>query len=159
MRLTGIAGVLLSATLALTGCGLPRDTESTLADVRGGTLTVGITDNPPWTSVPDQGAEAELVRRLATRLGSTVEWRQGPESQLMPALKDRELDLVIGGLTADLPWIEDAALTRPYLTDSDGKEHVWATSPGENAWLVEVEGFLLALSEDEVADLLAAAPK
>ncbi|MEU4692454.1 transporter substrate-binding domain-containing protein [Actinoplanes sp. NPDC023714] len=111
-----MARALICTTLLLSGCGFPRDVGTTLDDVRGGVLKVGITDNPPWTSVPDRGAEAELVRRLAERTGSTVEWYPGSESALMAALKDRVLDLVVGGLEADAPWIEKAALTRPYVT-------------------------------------------
>ena len=147
----------------------------------------------------------------------------------LAALKDRVLDLVVGGLDAKAPWTQQAALTRPYvtmrtlvagrpgvpvpddlsgtrvavpagtaevaalaaekavvvdvpeitgneelpvvvgewrltelgLTPSDhelGKQdHVWAVPPGENAWLVRVERFLLELSHSDVTDLLALA--
>ncbi|BBH71677.1 hypothetical protein ACTI_83620 [Actinoplanes sp. OR16] len=107
---------LLGTALLLAGCGFPQDVGTTLDDVRGGVLKVGITDNPPWTTVPDQGAEAELAKRLAARLGSAVEWYPGSESELMPALHARVLDLVIGGLSDDAPWTEQASLTRPYVT-------------------------------------------
>jgi polar amino acid transport system substrate-binding protein len=223
--------VLAVVAVLAGGCGWPRDTGTTLADVRGGVLRVGVTENPPWTVVPDegepQGAEARLVRRLAERLGARVEWVPGPESALLPALKERVLDLVIGGLDATTPWTADASLTRPYVTmrtliaappgvtvpddlkgvrvavpagtvevaalASEGAtvvaspqvtgaeglpvvvgewqldalgltasghelgshDHVWAVPPGENAWLVEVERFLLELSHPEVARLLA----
>lgn len=120
--MTRAIGVLLSAVLAVgvAGCGLPRDTGTTLEDVRGGVLRVGVTENPPWTEVPDEGpptgAEAVLVQRLADKLGATVEWYPGSESQLMSAVKDRVLDLVIGGLDAKAPWIDEASLTRSFVT-------------------------------------------
>jgi polar amino acid transport system substrate-binding protein len=101
----------------------PRDTGSTLDDVRGGLLRVGVTESPPWTVVAGgagtpkvTGAEPRLVERLAERLGARVEWHVGSESTLMAALADRVLHLVIGGLAADAPWTEHASLTRPYLT-------------------------------------------
>ena len=33
---------------------------------------------------------------------------------LILALEHGDLDLVIGGLTADTPWTEHAAITKPY---------------------------------------------
>ena len=33
----------------------------------------------------------------------------------MGALKEGQLDLVVGGLTKQTPWKKEAALTRPYL--------------------------------------------
>ncbi|MFI5495853.1 substrate-binding periplasmic protein [Actinoplanes sp. NPDC051859] len=231
MRRGAAAVVVVVLVLVLAGgCGWPRDTGSTLADVRAGVLRVGLSESPPWTWAPDrgepQGAEVWLVQRLAQRLGARIEWYPGAESTLMPALKDRVLDLVIGGLDATSPWLEQASLTRPYVTtktviaappgvpvpddlagtrvavsagtaevaalaaedavvvsvpevtgaeglpvvigewrlselgfESSGHElstqdHVWAVSPGENGWQVEVEHFLLDLSADDVNGLL-----
>ncbi|WP_430788659.1 substrate-binding periplasmic protein [Actinoplanes sp. G11-F43] len=120
--MTRMMGVLLAMVLSgvVAGCGLPRDSGTTLRDVRGGVLRVGVTENPPWTEVPGDGppagAEAVLVQRLATRMGATVQWYPGSESELMAAVKDRVLDLVIGGLDAAAPWTDDAALTRPFVT-------------------------------------------
>ncbi|MFI9815156.1 transporter substrate-binding domain-containing protein [Saccharothrix variisporea] len=112
--------ILLVAAVLLTGCGIPRDTDGTLDRVRGGVLRVGVAEHPPWTAVdgPDSvsGAEADLVTRLADELDARVEWHPGAESALMAALEGRQLDLVVGGLTDDLPWTEHAALSRPYAT-------------------------------------------
>lgn len=114
------SAVLFLVMLLAAACGLPRDTSSTLADVRGGVLKVGVTENPPWVTVPDNGppsgAEVELVARLAADLGARVEWYPGTESSLMAALKDRVLDVVVGGLDAKAPWTKEASLTRPYVT-------------------------------------------
>jgi polar amino acid transport system substrate-binding protein len=233
-ELAGLTASLLLVT-ATAGCQWPRDPDGTLEHVRNGVLRVGITGNPPWTVVADDaepaGVEPELVRRLAVRLGARVEWSGGTESTLMPAVKDRTLDLVIGGLNATAPWTAEASLSRPYITtrtvvaappgvtvpaeldgvrvavragtpdvaalDGTGAEvvtvgevtgttglpaavgewevaalglaaseheiaaedHVWATPPGENGWQVEVEGFLLDLSEAEVLELLEGAAR
>ncbi|SCL26307.1 polar amino acid transport system substrate-binding protein [Micromonospora pallida] len=113
-----LVGVVL--LLAVSGCRWPRDTGTTLDDVRGGVLRVGVSEAPPWTRVADDGmvtgAEARLVQRLADRLDARVEWYPGSESTLMAALKDRVLDLVVGGLDAKAPWTREASLTRPYVT-------------------------------------------
>ena len=113
-----LAAVALLAVLAA-GCGIPRDPESTLDRVRGGTLRAGITASEPWTTLEGGrpgGVEAELVERFATELGARVEWVDGSEADLMAALEVRELDLVVGGLTADTPWQAKAAITRSYAT-------------------------------------------
>lgn len=112
--------VVAVVMLLLSACGVPRDVGTTLADVRGGVLRVGVTENPPWVTVPDNGppagAEVDLVTRLAQELGARVEWYPGSESELMAAVKDRVLDLAVGGLAADAPWTAEASLTKPYVT-------------------------------------------
>jgi polar amino acid transport system substrate-binding protein len=112
--------VVLVLLVLLGACGVPRDAGTTLDDVRGGVLRVGVTANEPWVTVADDGrvggAEVTLVERLADDLDTTVEWYPGSESELMAALKHRVLDLVVGGLTDDAPWVKEASLTRPYIT-------------------------------------------
>jgi polar amino acid transport system substrate-binding protein len=114
--------VLVTAALVAVlaaGCGVPRDPESTLDTVRGGTLRAGITASDPWTTLEGGrpgGVEVELVERFAGELGARVEWVDGSEADLIGALEVRELDLVVGGLTADTPWQAKAAITRSYAT-------------------------------------------
>jgi polar amino acid transport system substrate-binding protein len=113
-----LAAVALLA-VAVAGCGIPRDPEGTLDRVRGGTLHAGITASAPWTTLEGGrpgGVEVELVERFAAELGARVEWVDGSEADLMAALEVRELDLVVGGLTADTPWQAKAAITRSYAT-------------------------------------------
>jgi polar amino acid transport system substrate-binding protein len=113
-----VAGLAVLALLAA-GCGVPRDPEGTLDTVRGGTLRAGITASEPWTTLEGGrpgGVEVELVERFARELGARVEWVDGSEADLIGALEVRELDLVVGGLTADTPWQRKAAITRSYAT-------------------------------------------
>jgi polar amino acid transport system substrate-binding protein len=104
----------------LLGCNLPRDSDSTLHRVQNGTLKAGLIQNPPWvvTNGSVSGVEVELVRRLAAQLGARVDWAPGSESELLMALRDRDLDLVVGGLTSKDPWKKRVAFTRHYYTDS-----------------------------------------
>jgi polar amino acid transport system substrate-binding protein len=113
-----LAAVVLLAVLAA-GCGIPRDPERTLDRVTGGILRAGITASDPWTTLEGGrpgGVEVELVERFAAELGARVEWVEGSEADLIGALETRELDLVVGGLTADTPWQAKAAITRSYAT-------------------------------------------
>ena len=104
--------------LTLCACGLPRDADGTTDRVRGGVIRVGVIENPPWASRDGGGVEGALVQELARRLRAKPLWVPGPEAKLMTALHSRELDLVIGGLTADSPWQKQVALTRPLYTDT-----------------------------------------
>ncbi|AHG88268.1 ABC-type transporter, periplasmic subunit family 3 [Gemmatirosa kalamazoonensis] len=141
-------------------CSLPRDADGTLDRARHGTLRVGAFANPPWvidTLGTLDGVEVRLVTDLARGLGARVTWIRKPEAELMEALHERELDLVVGGLTAAEPWAKQVAFTHPYHVDTVGvgvmpgavtrtvvRQHVLAVAKGENAWLVHVERFLRA---------------
>ncbi|WP_139415427.1 transporter substrate-binding domain-containing protein [Agromyces laixinhei] len=152
-RIARSLAVIVGAVIALSGCGLaiPADPHGTLDQVRDGSLRVGVSANPPWTDTHDDrepsGIEPRLVQRFADELNAEVEWTEGGESTLVSALERGELDIVIGGILDDTPWVDQAAMTLPY-TDStsehgDRERHVMLTRMGENAFLVELERFLL----------------
>jgi polar amino acid transport system substrate-binding protein len=133
--------VILSCLLiTLSACSLPRDPDGTLTSVRGRVMRVGVIPHPPWTidtgSTPT-GVEPDIVAAIAHELGATIEWVRKPEHELFRELHERQLHLVIGGLTDTLPWKQEVAFTRPYYTDHE--RHVLAAPPGENAWLVAIE--------------------
>jgi polar amino acid transport system substrate-binding protein len=137
-RLFFVSAMLLLAA----ACGLPRDPEGTLDRLRGGVMRVGYSENDPWIT-DTAGVERAMVNQLAASLGARVEWTRGSESPLFEKLHERKLDLVVAGLTDDGSWAKLAAATKSFYTEpGTGKRHVWATSPGENAWLVHVEHFL-----------------
>lgn len=101
------------------GCDLPRDPDGTLARVRGGVLRVGIVENYPWASLvegaPPQGVEVKLIEEFASELDARPEWIGGGEQAHMEALEAGELDIVIGGVTTDSPWVTKVGVTRPYF--------------------------------------------
>jgi polar amino acid transport system substrate-binding protein len=142
---TRLARSLLSTFLlaAATSCGIPHDPEDSLERIRAsGILRAGFTVHEPWVTGDATGApggpEIDLVSTFARSLGARVEWRQGSESELFEALERFELDVVVGGLTADNPAGPALALTRPYV-EHDTKQHVIASAPGENRLLVALE--------------------
>ncbi|HUQ98850.1 MAG TPA: transporter substrate-binding domain-containing protein, partial [Gemmatimonadaceae bacterium] len=105
------------APLALflaTACGLPKDADGALDKIRNGTLRVGIAANPPWVVVNGaevSGVEPQLVTDLARQLNAQIKNVYGSETLLLEGLHRRELDVVIGGFTADSPWKREVALT------------------------------------------------
>lgn len=147
--------MLVLAVLVLgVGCSVghfPRDSEGTLDRAIGGALRVGVSENPPWTRVADDGtvtgSEAEILRGYAESIQAEIAWTSGAESQLMQLLKEGELDIVIGGLSSDLPWQQEAAFTRPYAEseapDGSTRKMVFATHLGENALLGSLERYLI----------------
>jgi polar amino acid transport system substrate-binding protein len=143
----------------MAACDLPRDADGTLARVKGGAVRVGVIVDPPWVvdSGSDvSGVEAALAQGIAHELGARVAWVRGPAPKLMLALRDRQLDLVIGGLTSHLPWKQEVAFTRPYYRDHE--QHVLAAPPGENAWLVIVERYLRQHGSEAVQRVASAHP-
>jgi polar amino acid transport system substrate-binding protein len=137
--------LIAAAMVVATSCGLPRDADGTLERVTGGVMRVGMVVDTPWVTDSAGGAggvEGTLVYVIADELDARIEWHHGGESRLLERLHRRELDLVIAGLTSDSPWARKVALTRPYRRDTDGKEHVVAVAPGENAFLVRIERIL-----------------
>lgn len=148
-----LAIVTAVALIGLTGCGIsiPADPDGTLDRVSGGTLRVGVSASPPLTETDGPGtptgSEVELVERFAEEIDADVEWTEGGEADLVFALERGWLDLVIGGFTDATPWTSKAAMTQPYA-ESTGPEgakakHVLLAPMGENAFLVELERFLL----------------
>ena len=145
--------LLLWVVWAFAGCGIsvPTDPDHTLDRVRGGVLRVGASVNDPWiiwtSEAEPAGREADLVRAFAESLDARVEWVRGGEESLMNRLEDGELDVVAAGLTGETPWMEKAAITKPYLTvqgrGGANEEHVLAVPLGENAFLLTLERFLL----------------
>ena len=164
-----MAGLLLAALLALPGCGstFPADPQGTLEKATGGTLRVGASINGDWVriSAPGggelrsgdlqgsdvQGTEAELVKGFAAQLGADIEWVAGTEQVLTDELKHGGLDLVIGGLDDKTPWVTHAGLTRPYAESRDERgnlhKHIMLVPLGENAFLLELDKFLMAAKE------------
>ena len=120
----------LCAALLLTACGIefPADPDDTLQRVRGGTLRVGVSPHPPHTVVVTDGAptgsDVDLAAGFADSIGAQLVWVVGGEEPLIKALEHGELELVIGGLTAD-------ALGR------EGRDHrpyaKFATRPGRRS--------------------------
>lgn len=151
---------LLAATLALTlglaGCaGFPADPDGTLDRVSGGTLRVGISPNGDWTEITDEGepsgVEVTLVEQFAESIDAEIEWMEGGEEALFTELEEGALDLVVGGFTDKTPWSTHAAITKPFAEveakSGTTEKHVMAAAMGENAFLLELEQFLLNREE------------
>jgi polar amino acid transport system substrate-binding protein len=121
VRLMNASITAVVLVLAGVGCDLPRDADHALERVRGGTLRVGVIHHPPWVFASGgefKGVEVQLVQAAAADLKTKIAWVSGSESELLSSLHERELDLVIGGLSRSSPWGHQVAFSRPYYIDS-----------------------------------------
>jgi hypothetical protein len=112
-----VSGIFVALAL-LSACDFPRDAEGTLDRIRAsGVVRVGVSERPPWVRVLDgrpAGIEPRLVEAWASSVGARPFWVEGSESSLVAALKARQIDVLIAGLTNTSPWRKDAAPSRPY---------------------------------------------
>ena len=146
----GFASLLVLIVVLLAGCSaIPADPDGTLERVRsGGVLRVGASPSEGLVEVEGEnvtGPEADLVVSFAEAQGARVEWHPGGEEELVTAMEEGELDLIIGGLSDKSPWADKVALTRAYATrqvrGEEGKQ-VMAVPLGENALLAALEAHL-----------------
>lgn len=154
----------------LVGCEFPTDPEGTLERVRGGVLRVGITPAEPFVRLNHAGdpkdVEVELVQRFAETLDARVEWVTGSvavEANSPEAAKlEQDTDAVVVPVY-DIAAAEGPVAVPDYQLDElglmrtdaelDEHEHAIAAPMGENAFLVELERFLLD-REAEAAAIL-----
>jgi polar amino acid transport system substrate-binding protein len=133
--------------LLAVACGsLPGDPENTSGRIASThELRVGLTDNGEWTNAQTAeptGIEPDLVRQFARSIGAKVLWSRGSETSLAQQLKERELDIAIGGFDAKTPWKSIAGVTQPFAETSDKKKHVFLAAPGENRFILTLDTFL-----------------
>ncbi|QIB64419.1 transporter substrate-binding domain-containing protein [Kineobactrum salinum] len=111
----------LFVAVLLAGCSdYPRDVQQTLDSIgQEELLQVGVIENPPWVirgeSGPE-GLEPEIVRKLAHALNAEVRWHWGATAEVMQALEQYQVALVIGGLTTGPHLPKTVAATKPYFT-------------------------------------------
>jgi polar amino acid transport system substrate-binding protein len=151
------ATLLLVIVLLLAGCAgaeeFPRDPESTLEKVTGGLMRVGVTEHDPWVKLEGDeptGVEVTLVERFARSIGARIEWTDGSEAELLDGMRQRQLDLAIGGFDTKTPWTEQAAFTRPYIVT-----YVVVGVPKDQPVPADIAGLRVAAEQgDEIAGLL-----
>ncbi|HYF19194.1 MAG TPA: transporter substrate-binding domain-containing protein [Ramlibacter sp.] len=130
----------------LPACGdFPRDAEDTLKSIRAGRpLRVGWSVAAPWVraGAPEPGGlEPDLVRAFAATLGARIEWRQASQEQLVEAVQQHAIDLLVAGLEESLPWSGRVGTTQPYV-EYAGRKRVIALPPSENALALALDRFL-----------------
>ncbi|KTD23070.1 substrate-binding periplasmic protein [Legionella londiniensis] len=133
-----VGKLLILMCLLISGCDLPKDPNHTLDKVKKThILRVGAIYNPPWVGKNESGIEPILLKQFAKELNAHPKFFYLPESLAMKALIEGQVDVVIGGITADTPWEKKIGLTRPYYKEiyyigrpeKLSKKHLVAISP------------------------------
>lgn len=130
--------------ILLTACrNFPKDSSGTLKKVQSGSLRAGISYSI------NNHKDTAFIHLLAKSLNAKVLWTYGDHYHLARLLKSGEIDIAIGGFTDDSPFKEEAALTKPYHTDTMqlGDEvmevkYVTVIPKGENAFLMFIEDLI-----------------
>lgn len=129
------------AALALAGCDrLPKDPDGTLDRVRAERrFRVGL------IATGDTPIGADRTRaflgRLAAATGATPVLKEGAAEPLLIELEDGKLDLVVGPLSPESPWLSRVALLRP-IGEAVAPQHLLLTPiarNGENRWIMLLE--------------------
>ena len=133
--------IAFSAALALAACDrLPTDPDGTLDRIRSERrFRVGLiaTGNAPI------GADRQrlFLARVARATGARPVVETGASEPLLLDLEDGGLDLVIGPLSTESPWVERVALLEP-LGAAPGPHQAVVTPiarNGENRWITLLE--------------------
>lgn len=128
-------GILLTVLL-VAGCDLPRDPEGTLDSVRGDVLHVGELPGHEVALREDK----RIAVQLAERLDARIVGKSGETHDLIRELAEGEIDLLIGGLPASTPFVNEIGLSNVAgpLPGVEGEDRVLAVRAGENKFLLEV---------------------
>jgi ABC-type amino acid transport substrate-binding protein len=88
--------------------------------VKTGTIRVGLSGDQAPLNVKSRsgeliGLEIDLVRMMAQSMGVTVEYVIRPFPELLPALKNGEVDMVMSGMAITAERSLDAVFVGPYM--------------------------------------------
>lgn len=113
-----ITALLFTVCLVLTACGTSIDQEK-----RSSVLVVGLEDSyPPFEYIDDQGQlvgfDLDIAQQLGTFLGRKVIIKSMEFENLVPSLKNGEIDLIISGLTITPERLNDLQMVAYHGDDS-----------------------------------------
>ncbi|MCZ4319765.1 transporter substrate-binding domain-containing protein [Aequorivita viscosa] len=120
-------------------CDFPKDPSNTYNDARANGMKVGVVNNPPFTNTTKDtvsGREVQIIAAFAKQNNIAIEYVVASETNLINLLKNRKIQIVIGGFTKKTVWKKHAGLTAAY----DGT-HVFLIPKGENRLVFELETY------------------
>lgn len=138
------AALVMALSVAVTSCVVPADPDGTTTRVQDGVLRAGASPSTGEVIVNGlrvSGPLPDLIDGFAADLDARVEWTIGSEEQLVDALENGTLDVAVGGMSAQTPWVDRAGVTREYVLPS-GESFVVLVPLGENAFQAALERYL-----------------
>jgi hypothetical protein len=137
------------AALALAACGrLPMDPDGTLDRIRSERrFRVGLIADGDSEVTPER--QRLFLARVARAAGAAPLFKEGASEPLLIELEEGKLDLVIGPLSPESPWISRVALL-PAVGETVAPQRL-ALTPiarnGENRWIMLLETEARALGD------------
>jgi polar amino acid transport system substrate-binding protein len=128
-KLIATTGIAVLAALSLAGCSgdsgggsvaedcEPRDDFSTIAD---GTLTVALTNTPPYSVEADgkaSGIDGDIVAQFAEAECLSVEYSPYTYATAIPAIEQARADIALGGFYRTAARAEVVTLSEPLYLD------------------------------------------
>jgi ABC-type amino acid transport substrate-binding protein len=140
--------VCLAALLSACGA-FPRDIDGTLDRLRSaGIVRVGLIAGPE--TARDRALIGAYLDRVGRATGAAPRIVTGAAEPLLAGLEAGQIDLVVGEIATDSPWITDVAVIEPLAERMLERRRI-GLSPiarnGENQWIM--------LLEREVRDMQA----
>lgn len=129
----------LTAFLALAACdALPKDSAGTLDRVQAGhVFRVGLIAGSGGIC-PDRSRA--FLAEVSRRAGAAPRVATGAADGLINALREGELDLVLGEVAHDSPWATEVSILEPLAADCPGAIDYSAIGRnGENRWIMLLE--------------------
>lgn len=142
-------GLVAAIGLSMVACGKKKSDKSALTQIKeSGKLVVGTSpDYPPFEFViPDGGknkivgADIELAKKIADKIGVKLEVKGMDFDALLPALQSSKVDMVITGMTPNEKRKQTVDFSDIYFK-------------GENAVVVKAENVDKIKTEDELKKL------
>lgn len=136
-----IRASVLVALLILGGCtDIPKDPKGTLDRIRAERV-FRVAMIEPLGGAEGKAAANTFLERVAHATGAKVSLVTGAAEPLLLRLEDGQVDLVIGTMAPDSPWIPRVAML-PSLLEQTRDRHLLLTPiarNGENAWIMLLE--------------------
>jgi len=134
--------ICLGLAALLPACGAyPRDIDGTSERVRAaGIVRVGLIAGP--ATARDRALIGAYLGRVGRAAGAAPRIVTGGAEPLLAGLEADRLDLVLGEIAADSPWVSDVAVIEPLAERVIERRRI-GLSPiarnGENRWIMLLE--------------------
>ena len=141
--------VLFALLCGTCACDIPRDPDGTLKRVRAEhSFRVGLIASGDRRVGADR--EQAFLKRVAAASGARAVVTEGAAEPLLIDLEEGKLDLVVGPVSPDSPWVKEVAILRPLAQTIEGPRLliVPIARNGENAWIMLLEREARAVMAD-----------
>jgi hypothetical protein len=148
-RMPLLLGIISLHIFLLGGCSLladlPRDARGSISKLQAGQpLVVGVPAQNEEDDAPVAAREKALLQKLASRLGTRIEWKRGNTHRLLEDLEQAQVLVVAAQLPSDTPFAQHVALSQPFWKKGPReKDFCFALAPGENRLMLELDRLIL----------------